>query len=53
VGVEPYDLAAIQPVVEAAGGTFSDRLGERTYLQDTAISTNGHLHDEVLGILGA
>ncbi len=52
VGVEPYDLAAIQPVVEAAGGTFTDRLGERTYLHDTAISTNGHLHDEVLGILG-
>lgn len=53
VGVEPYDLAAIQPVVEAAGGTFSDRVGEHTYLHDTAISTNGRLHDEVLAILGA
>jgi histidinol-phosphatase len=52
VGVEPYDLAAIQPVVEGAGGTFSDRIGERTHLHDTAISTNGHLHDEVLAILG-
>ncbi len=52
VGVAPYDLAALLPIVETAGGTFTDRLGEHTHLHDTAISTNGHLHRELLGILG-
>lgn len=52
VGVAPYDLAAIQPIVEAAGGRFTDRRGEATYRHDTAISSNGLLHDEVLAQLG-
>jgi len=51
VGVAPYDLAAIQPIVEAAGGTFTDRHGEPTHLHDTAISSNGHMHDEVIALL--
>jgi histidinol-phosphatase len=53
VGVAPYDLAALQPIVEAAGGTFTDRLGERTHLHDSAISSNGDLHDEVVRMLSA
>ncbi|MDX2378303.1 MAG: inositol monophosphatase family protein [Acidimicrobiia bacterium] len=52
VGVAPYDLGALLPIVEAAGGTFTDRDGERTHLHDTAISTNGQLHQEVIGIIG-
>jgi histidinol-phosphatase len=44
VGVQPYDLAAVMVVVEEAGGTFTDRHGERTFQHDTAISSNGHLH---------
>jgi histidinol-phosphatase len=44
VGVQPYDLAAVMVVVEEAGGTFTDRHGERTFNHDTAISSNGHLH---------
>lgn len=51
VGVAPYDLAAIQPIVEAAGGTFTDRSGVATYQHDTAISTNGHLHPIILEAL--
>lgn len=51
VGVAPYDLAAIQPIVEAAGGTFTDRHGEPTHIHDTAISSNGHIHDEVIALL--
>ncbi|MBT4983186.1 MAG: histidinol phosphatase [Ilumatobacter sp.] len=51
VGVAPYDLAAIQPIVEAAGGTFTDRHGEATHLHDTAISSNGHMHDKVIALL--
>ncbi len=48
VGVAPYDLAAVMAIVEEAGGTFTDRLGERTYLHDTAISSNGLIHDQVV-----
>ncbi len=51
VGVAPYDLAAVKPIVEAAGGRFTDRLGEATHEHDTAISTNGLLHDEVIATL--
>ena len=41
VGVAPYDLAAPMVVVEQAGGTFTDRHGDRTFESDTAISSNG------------
>jgi fructose-1,6-bisphosphatase/inositol monophosphatase family enzyme len=34
-------------IVEEAGGTFTDRHGERTYLNDSAISSNGLLHHHV------
>ena len=50
VGLEPYDLAAVMVVVEEAGGTFTDRHGERTYLHNTAVSSNGLLHGEVAGL---
>jgi histidinol-phosphatase len=45
VGLAPYDLAAVMVVVEEAGGTFTDRKGLRTFESDTAISSNGLLHD--------
>jgi histidinol-phosphatase len=51
VGVAPYDIAAVQLIVEEAGGTFTDRHGTATHESDTAISTNGLLHAEVLGRL--
>lgn len=51
VGVSPYDLAAVMAVVEEAGGTFTDRLGEATFHHDTAVSSNGLLHDEVIARL--
>jgi histidinol-phosphatase len=51
VGVAAYDLAALQPIVEAAGGVLTDRLGERTHEHDTAISSNGVLHDEIIEAL--
>jgi histidinol-phosphatase len=47
IGLAPYDLAAIMVVVEEAGGTFTDRHGERTYLNDSAISSNGLLHHHI------
>jgi histidinol-phosphatase len=52
IGVMPYDLAAVMVVVEEAGGTFTDRFGERTFRHDSAISSNGLLHGEVAGLAG-
>ena len=52
IGLAPYDLAAVMVVVEEAGGTFTDRHGERTYLNDSAISSNGLLHHHTAGLGG-
>jgi len=51
IGVAPYDLAAIRPIVEAAGGRFTDRHGQATHEHDSAISSNGLLHDRVVDLL--
>ena len=51
VGVAPYDIAAVKPIVEAAGGTLTDRLGEPTHEHDTAISSNGRLHQFAIAAL--
>jgi histidinol-phosphatase len=53
VGVAPYDIAAVRLLVEEAGGTFTDRFGAVTHESDTAISSNGLLHAEVVRRLGA
>ena len=47
IGLAPYDLAAVMVIVEEAGGTFTDRHGERTYLNDSAVSSNGLLHHHI------
>jgi histidinol-phosphatase len=52
IGLQPYDLAAPQIIVEEAGGTFTDRLGERTYEHDSAISSNGVLHATAIERVG-
>lgn len=51
VGVAPYDIAALKPIVEAAGGRLTDRHGEPTFSHDTAISSNRLLHADVLAAL--
>lgn len=51
IGVRPYDIAAVRLIVEEAGGRFTDRHGEATHEHDSAISTNGVLHDDVLAAL--
>jgi histidinol-phosphatase len=55
VAAEPevslWDLAAVKLIVEEAGGRFTDLSGRATPSGGSALSTNGHLHDEVLSIL--
>jgi histidinol-phosphatase len=53
IGVSEWDLAAIQVIVEEAGGRFSDAAGEPRIDSGTAVCSNGLLHDELLAALAA
>jgi histidinol-phosphatase len=48
VGVTVWDLAAVQPIVEEAGGTMTDAAGARRVDGGTAVTSNGLLHDVLL-----
>src|SRR6266568_3120015 len=43
-----WDCAALAPIIEEAGGTFTDWQGNRTISGGNAISTNGLLFDDVM-----
>jgi fructose-1,6-bisphosphatase/inositol monophosphatase family enzyme len=43
-----WDCAALLPIIEEAGGTFTDWTGRRTISGNNAISTNGVVLDEVM-----
>ena len=49
--MNPWDIAALKPCIEGAGGRITDREGGTPNLGESALSTNGFLHDEVLAIL--
>ena len=51
IGLEPYDTAALWPIVIEAGGRITDRLGGNSFRNGSAVSTNGLLHDTVLGAI--
>jgi histidinol-phosphatase len=55
VAIEPevsfWDMAAIQVIVEEAGGRFSDLAGNARADGGSGLSTNGLLHDAVLAAL--
>ena len=48
VGVTVWDLAAVQPIVEEAGGVFTDFAGAGRVDGGSALSSNGHLHPLLL-----
>lgn len=49
--VKVYDLAALVPIVEEAGGRFTSITGEPGPWHGSALATNGRLHDHVLAVL--
>jgi myo-inositol-1(or 4)-monophosphatase len=49
--VEVWDCAAIKPIVEEAGGTFTDWKGKPTIYGHEAISTNGRVLEQILEIV--
>lgn len=48
-----WDLAALLPVIEEAGGKFTDWQGRPTVHSGQSLATNGRLHDEVLALVGS
>ena len=48
IGVKIWDLAALQPIVEEAGGRFTDRDGSARADGLSAVSSNGLLHHSLL-----
>lgn len=51
-GVHIWDVAAIQPIVEEAGGRYSNWDGAIDLARPDVLVSNGRLHEEVLRILG-
>ena len=49
--LKPYDMAALVPIVEEAGGTFTSANGMPGPWHGSALATNGDLHDAVLKVL--
>jgi len=50
--VSAWDVAAVQVIVEEAGGRFTDLDGVARHDNGTALSSNGLLHDAALRLLG-
>jgi histidinol-phosphatase len=46
-----WDVAALVPIVEEAGGRLTDRRGIRHADGGNAVTTNGLVHDAVLGLV--
>jgi histidinol-phosphatase len=56
IALEPgyhWDLAAPNLIVEEAGGRVTDIKGGPSIPAQHALATNGHLHDDVLKVLGS
>lgn len=49
--LNPWDLAAVRAVVEAAGGLVTDLDGVARSDGGSAVASNGHLHDELLALV--
>ena len=46
-----WDVAPLLPILEEAGGTFSDWQGRRTIHSGQGLATNGRIVDEVLRLI--
>ncbi len=47
----PWDLAAVQPVLEEAGGRFTDWSGQPTIFGGDGVGSNGRVHEQALQLL--
>ena len=49
--VNPWDVAAVMPVIEEAGGRYTDWNGVPSIQTGNGVGSNGHVHDHVLSML--
>ncbi len=49
--VNVWDVAAVQPIIEEAGGRFTDLSGKATIRGGNAVGSNGLVHDAVLELV--
>lgn len=49
--VAPYDVSALQVIVREAGGQFTSVRGGSALSEGSALSSNGLIHDDLLGVL--
>jgi histidinol-phosphatase len=50
-GVKPWDMAAPHVIVTEAGGRMTDLEGQPSWTARNVLTSNGHLHDELLDLL--
>jgi histidinol-phosphatase len=50
--VHPWDIAALQVIVEEAGGTATSFRGEHSIYATSLVTSNGALHESTLRVLG-
>lgn len=50
-GVHAWDLAALVPILEEAGGKITTWKGQRDIFQPDVLATNGKLHDKIVAFL--
>jgi len=50
---ERYDLAPMPVILAEAGGRFTDLSGRSSASGGSGVATNGHLHDQLLAVLGS
>jgi histidinol-phosphatase len=50
-GVKVWDVVALKPIIEEAGGRFSDWDGQPNVHRTDVIASNGRLHEAALAIL--
>jgi histidinol-phosphatase len=50
-GVHPWDIAAVQPIVEEAGGRFTNWSNQHDIFAPDVLASNGRLHDAALAAL--
>ena len=48
-----WDSTALLPILEEAGGSFTDWKGNRTVFGKSGVSTNGHVRQELFDLLNA
>ena len=50
--MHPWDIAAVQVIVEEAGGRATTLDGERSIYGGSLVTSNGPMHQAVLDLLG-